>query len=240
MKPSIVCYPQPGKPKAFEVCHAFAAGCGGTVVAETPRELLPGAAVFYGVRPGWRHLWDQAKAEGRDWYYIDNGYFAPGRFYRVARGAVQAAQQSPDHERRRALGIGVKPMRRGGSSILVALQSAEFLATFGGRFDTGQAIVNFARTLEPLPVTVRVKADPRPLLADLASAARLVTLSSNAAVVALLEGVQATALGESVCRQLEDESQDARLEWAARLAASQWTLDEMRSGKAWRDLHRQD
>lgn len=239
MKPSPVCYPQPGKAKAFEVCRAFAAGCGGQVVAETPERLLPGPAVFYGVRPAWRHLWEQAKAEGRDWYYIDNGFFAPGRFYRVARGAVQAAQCRPDPDRLLALGVQPKPMRRGGAAVVVALQSDEFLASFGGRYDTAQAMVNFARAFKPLPLVIRRKDSPVPLLADLARAAALVTLSSNAAVVAALEGVEAVTLGESVCSQLESDSIAARLEWAARLAASQWTLDEMASGRTWRDLHGQ-
>jgi hypothetical protein len=237
VKPSPVCYPQPGKAKALEVCRAFAAGCGGQVVAETPERLLPGPAVFYGVRPAWRHLWAQARSEGRAVYYIDNGFFAPGQFYRVARGAVQAAQCRPDHDRLRALGIRPKPMRRGGATIVVALQSDEFLATFGGRYDTAQAVVNFARAIKPLPLVIRRKDSPAPLLADLTRAAVLVTLSSNAAVMALLEGVEAVTLGESACTQLAGDSVEARLEWAARLAASQWTLDEMATGKAWRDLH---
>lgn len=56
------------------------------------RSLAEGAAAFYGVRPAWRHLWEQARREGRTWYYLDNAWFdvARERYFRVGINAVQS------------------------------------------------------------------------------------------------------------------------------------------------------
>ena len=93
MTRSVTCYPQPGKYKARVICRAFAVGAGGVSLNNIPDALEPGAAMFYGVRPAWAHLWAEAKADGRDWYYADNGYFPMDvAYFRIARNRVQAAQ----------------------------------------------------------------------------------------------------------------------------------------------------
>lgn len=236
------CYPQPGKGKAIEVCRAFAEGCGGRVVEQTPRALLSGAAAFYGVRPQWAHLWTQAKAEGRDWFYIDNSYLGRGEF-RVARNAVQAAQCRPDLARLAKHGITLSPWRKTGGHVLVCLQSEEFMATVAGfTGDIAQAV----RDQTDRPVKVRRKYDTRPLAADLVDCWAVVTWASNCAVEAILAGVPAIVLGESAAAPMAGDGldqieappmPDGREEWAAALAASQWSIEELRSGKAWADLH---
>jgi hypothetical protein len=124
VKHSVTCYPIPGKAKALRLCEAFAAGvraAGGDahVCTEPPRELADGAAVFYGVRPAVAHLWEQAKREARDWYYIDNSYFdaARERQFRVTKNAIQhTGRGASDGRRFRALGIAIGPMRVGGDT----------------------------------------------------------------------------------------------------------------------------
>ena len=138
--PSLTCYPQPGKQLAVDICEAFAAGarrCGvdASVVTETPAKLLPGAAVFYGVRPGWRHLWDQAIAEVRPRFYIDRGYFNRDCYFRVALNRIQAAQCAPSYERLHRFNIWVHPWRENGRRTVVALQSDEFMQSFAGGLD---------------------------------------------------------------------------------------------------------
>lgn len=243
---SVTCYPQPGKGKALEVCRAFAEGCGANgiearVVEQTPRALLPGAAAFYGVRPHWAHLWTQAKAEGREWFYIDNGYLGRGEF-RVARNAVQAAQCRPDFERLAKHGIGLAKWRSSGSHVLVCLQSDEFMTTVAGfTGDIAQAV----RDQTDRPVRVRRKYDPRPLAADLADCWCVVTWASNCAVEAIIAGIPAIVLGESAAAPMAGDgldqieappTPDGREEWAASLAASQWSLEEIRRGDCWRAL----
>lgn len=236
------CYPQPGKAKALDVCRAFAAGCGGRVVEQTPAALLPGTAAFYGVRPQWAHLWTQAKAEGRDWFYIDNGFIGTG-LYRIARNTVQAAQCRPSMARLSELGVSISPWRKTGSHVLVCLQSDEFMATVAGfTSDIAAAVCNQTNR----PVRVRRKGTPRPLATDLAGCWCVVTWASNAAVEAILAGIPAIVLGESAALPMAGDGLDqidapptpgGREEWAAGLAASQWTLDEIANGKAWADLH---
>lgn len=86
-----------------------------------------------------------------------------------------------------------------------------------------------------------------PLSEDLRGAWALVTHSSNAAVEAVVAGYPvvctdqcaASAMGTSDIATVESPRTDGDREaWLAVLAANQWTLGEMRSGKAWRDLNR--
>lgn len=96
-----------------------------------------------------------------------------------------------------------------------------------------------AREVEQAP-------EGRPLAADLADAWCLVTHSSNTAVEAVLDGVPvfttsgdcaARSMGSGDLGRVEDPPMpDGRVAWAARLAANQWTLDEIRDGNCWRSL----
>lgn len=231
-RPDVTCYPQPGKRKAIEVCEAFARGCSGDVVHSVPDRLRSGAAMFYGVRPAWFHLWEQAKAEGRDWFYADNAFLGD-RHFRIARNAVQAAPLPPDYDRLDQLNIEIKPWRRTGRHVLVCLQTDEFMATV--------ARAGMPEILTDRPVKVRRKGSPVPLADDLRDCWCVVTWSSAAGIEAVLAGVPAIALGESVIPygDIEDPPKFDRREWAARLAANQWTLEEMADGTAWINLTRE-
>ncbi len=248
-KPSLVCYAQPEKRKSQRVLQAFAQGCGGAMASTREPRLHAGAAVFYGVRPGWMHLWEQARGEARDWYYIDNAWFDAVReqHFRIARNAVQACTRTPSDGRRfNALGVQIQPWRVQGSRVLVMPQSAEFLATIGGAPDwTAQAVAT-VRQFTDRPIAVRRKNADTPIAADLEGAWIAVVHSSAAAVAALLHGVPivatdpACALAPLATRFEDIESPhrpDDRVAWAERLADSQWTLEEMKAGLAWRSLH---
>jgi hypothetical protein len=246
---SATCYPQPYKRKAIDVCRAFADGApGGRCVEHTPPNLLPGSAMFYGVRPAWQHLWGQAKAEGRDWYYADNGLIpSGGQFFRVAKNAVQAVVPGAiDWRRADALGIAIRPWRRAGRHVLLCLQSDEFMATVCGQPVFNERIGEYIAAVTDRPVAIRRKGDPAPIEAALRDAWCVVTWQSNAAVDAILAGVPAIVLGQSAAApmagtrldEIEDPpARDGRAEWLATMAASQWTLGEMRAGDCWRALN---
>jgi hypothetical protein len=262
VNPSVTCYPIPGKPKALRLCEAFAAGvhAGGgkaEICTEPPAKLQPGAAVFYGVRPAVAHLWEQAKREGRDWYYIDNAYFdvARERYFRVTKNALQcsgAGTVPVDMEWRfGALGLQVQPWRQFGGHIVICPQSDEFMKVVagwtGGWLDQIRAEL---RTLTPRRLVVREKGKGRPLAADLIDAWALVTHSSAAANEAVLAGVPAFVTGRCATgpvsmnqgirsfRRIEERPWgfDARRVWGEILARSQWTLDEITKGDAWKAL----
>ena len=236
----VTCYPANlQKPKALEICRAFAQGviaCGGTAkVCDTiPERLEAGAAMFYGVRPQVAHLWEQAKRENRDYYYADNSYFdsCRERYFRISRNCIQHAgmQRFSDGARMSALGIVIKPWRSGGEYALVCAQSSEFMDV------VAQDHLWLDRTLEKLrrsgePYVLRTKGLNRPFSFDLENASRVITWSSAAAVMALLNGVPVECSPQCAAYGVTD-----RQKWAECLADAQWTLAEIERGDAWRAL----
>jgi hypothetical protein len=240
VNPSVCCYPIPGKPKAARTCEAFAAGvsrCGERVdvYREPPSELGPGAAVFYGVRPSVKHLWEQAKRERRDWYYIDNAYFDPARetYFRVTKNAIQhTGTGESDGSRFAALGLDVKPMRDG-VTVLVCPQSAEFMSAVAGDPGWRERVTRNLKRRYGERVIVREKGAARPLREDLAQAGLLVTWSSAAAVMALLDGVRVMCAPECAATFAGED----RRAWASVLADNEWTLEELAAGAAWRGIN---
>lgn len=195
----------------------------------TARELQPGAAVFYGVRPAWAHLWWQAIEQRREWVYLDNSYFdaARERQFRATRGRIQhTGRGESDGKRFAALGVEVRPMRETGETVLICAQSDEFMETVAA--DPGwlsRVRAGFAAGKHE--VVVRRKGERRPLAQDLARAGLCVTWSSASAVEALLAGVRVMCAPECCATYADD-----RRQWASVLADNQWTLEEMAQGHA--------
>lgn len=229
------------------MCQAFSAGCSGKVSSRIPEILEPGAAAFYGVRPDWLHLWWQAKVERRDWYYIDNAYFdgARERMFRVERKRLQHdGSGHSDGKRLSKLGLHVKPWRTDGTKVLVCAQSPEFMATVAQAPTWLEDTLTRLRELTDRPIAVRHKGDQVPFHWALSDAWIVVTWSSAAAVQALIAGVPVVCAPECAAAPfataIENIERPKRLfgreAWAAVLADHQYTLDEMRSGQAWRAL----
>jgi hypothetical protein len=205
------------------------------MASTTARELEPGAAAFYGVRAPWVHLWEQAKREGRDWYYLDNSYFdcAREQQFRVTKSAIQhTGRGNSDGKRFAALGIKIKPMRTDGENVIICPSTPEFMQVVAQ--DQGwleRVTRNLRKQYGAERVIVRMKQNKRPLLVDLERACLLVTWGSAAAVTALLEGVR-VACAPECCAMYADDRQA----WASVLADNQFDLDEFRDGTAWRAL----
>jgi hypothetical protein len=247
------CYVTPGKRKGLKVMRAFAQGCAGPVSLE-PR-LRPGPAAFYGITAHLKLLIDAAAAGGRDWYYVDNGYFRRGTFWRVTRQALQhGGVGTPDFQRLARLGVRIAPWRRGGRHLLVCPPGEAFcrLSGFDHRRWLAEVLDRLARHTDR-EIRIRVKPTARtpalqPLAADLADCHALVTHMSNAAVEALVAGVPvfatgpcaAAAMGLADLARIERPIHpEDRRQWAAVLAANQWTLQEMRDGTCWRAVSEQ-
>lgn len=219
----------------------------------TVARLSPGNAVFYGVRPGWKHLWDQAAVECRTWFYVDNAWFDPLRekYYRIGVNALQSwSQRESDGRRLREQGVIVHDWKTDGRQIVVCRQSDEYLRLqadwTGGAIGWQQDVLEVLRSVTDRPIKVRIKGADRPLAEDLKTAWALVTHSSAAAVEALLAGVPvcvtdpdcAAARFATPLEAIEDPIfEEGREEWAARLADSHWTIDELRAGAAWKAIH---
>lgn len=248
-------YAGTGKAKARAVCRAFVDGSGGGAVLQPPpRRLRSGAAAFFGVTEATQHLWQQARAERRDWYYLDNAYFdaARGRAFRATRNAVQArGDEAPDWPRYARLGLQIAPWRRGGRHVLVVAQSLTYMRVVAGTRGHWwrDALALLARHTDREIVVRGWRSNKPALAATLHEALRdcwaLVTWSSAAANEALLAGVPvfaagpcaASALALADLRRIESPIYPpGRARWAAALAGRQWTLDELRDGTAWRTL----
>lgn len=216
-------------------------------------ELQPGGAAFYGVRPGWMHLWQQAVADGRQWFWLDNAWFDCTREqqFRIGCNAIQSwSRKASDGKRLARLGVQVQPWRKRGKHIVICGQSDEFMRTVAG-YEKGVSgwrdqMLQELKQHTDRPVVVRDKRTPHPLDVDLRDAWLLVGHSSAAAVSALVAGVPvivtdpACAVSGFSTTFAEIESPDrpeGREEWAARLADSQWSLDEMKNGTTWRMLN---
>lgn len=254
---TVVAYPSPNKAKALMICEAFAAGSGGTV-CDPRKGLQPGAAFFYGVVDETWRIFQQARSEGREWMYCDNAYFDRGRqaYFRVTRNDFQVSTlMRPDYKRMDDIGAKVKPWRETGKHVLVCEQSEAFMRLCGYGLDWTSDVVKALSTHTSREIRVRRWNRDKgkmsaTLKADLADAWALVTHMSAAANEALLVGVPVfvtgacaalpLASGRSVADLANIESPElrgGRSEWAAGLASQQWTTDEIRNGKCWRELN---
>lgn len=226
-------------------CRAFALGCGGDWQLRGP--LRDGPVAMFG-HPSLEPLLRQAQAAGRAWYYGDHGYFGRGQFYRCTRGAMQHAGAAGDADPQRFLrfGIPVKPWRKSGAHIVLCPNSESFLARWGVPNWIDETIAAL-RSATDRDIIVRWKKDVerRPLAADLVDAWAVVTFTSNSAVEAVLAGVPAFCTAPCAAATMSGANlqaieapvmPDGRLEWAARLANNQWTLEEMAAGQLWRAI----
>lgn len=241
---SLVAYCQMDKEKSRRVCEAFAQGCGGSVTSVTEPTLRPGGAAFYGVRPPWLHLWEQARHEGRDAYYIDNAFVDAGRehYFRIGKNAFQSWSREPsDGKRLAALGVQIQPWKRDGRHILICPQSVEFMAMHGNG-DWLSQTVGQVQAHTDRPVILRAKGSTRSLAADFKDAWLIVAHSSAVATEALLAGLPvvvtdplcaAAEFGSTFAEIETPKYPDGRGEWAARLADSQWSIPELKKGIAW-------
>lgn len=243
---TVTCYPIPGKPKAAQICSAFAAGCGGTVV--TDGTLRPGPAMFYGVRPAIMHLWQQCKAEQRDWWYTDNSYFDVVREkqFRITKNALQLSHiGTSDGKRFKALSDPMLPWQKNGSHILVCPQTDEFMTNMVGQPTWAADTVSELSKHTDRPIRVRTKKSTAPLQQDLRGAFCLVTHSSAAAVEALLSGIPVVCTGacgaSPIARRyinlVESPLYAEREPLMNFLADNQWTAEEIRRGVAWESLN---
>ncbi len=240
-------YAVPSERSSPLVAAAWAQGCGGAV--ETADRLRPGPIALFGSPARWG-LIAQARAEGRDWYYADHGYWGRYRYYRVTRNAFQhdgaAGLLRADPVRLEALGVEIAPWRKSGDHVLICPPDQKFAALFG--FDAAAWTANVTAALAAVtrrPLRVRHRATRGPLADDLAEAWCLVTYVSNAAVDAICAGVPAIVTGPCAARAMaatdlravaEPPTPHGREAWAALLASNQWTLDEIAAGQAWRAL----
>lgn len=238
-----------GGQKCQLVSEAFAEGSNSRVVRVSDG-LQAGPVAIYGTMRGSMDIINAARSDGREWYYIDNGYFGRGNYFRVTRGGFQVTHNEQPitlHSVYRHT-IPWQEWRKGGSHILVVQQSSIWYQQHGqiSREAWTERVVTQLSQYTKRKIRLRAKNSKRPLWDDLSNCWAVVTFTSNVAVDAIVAGVPAFVTGESAAKPLalSDLSEieaplrkGKRIKWAATLVANQWSLDEMRDGTCWKALN---
>lgn len=237
--------------------ESFILGSGGQITNYEKVEESMTPVVFRGITKS-KHM--KACAEkGRDFFYIDTGYFGNVRkkfYHRITKNAMQNLGPIIERPFDRLAEIGWHRAKfRRGTNILLCPPSAKAMSCFGLDLD-----VWMDETLATLklhtdrPIIIRLKGSRRDrTTADTMAMALtrdihcLVTFNSIAATEALLLGKPAITLGpnaaQPLCkRRLEDienpyiPSADEIDAWAAHLSYAQFSEADMKNGTAWRVL----
>lgn len=240
------------------ILQSFVQGAGGQISSWSREEFTTTPVVLRGITK--RKQMQACKDAGRDFYYIDTGYFGNGKkktFHRITRNDVQWFGDIVDRpgDRFSNTGVQLKKMRRG-TNILIAPPSQKLLNNYDivleEWLETVQAEI---RACTDRPVVIRTKQgrstrvndDTMEMALD-RDVHCLVTFSSIAAGEALLLGKPAITLGPNAAGPLCSQSLSAienpytptldEVEaWARHLAYCQFTELEMRDGTAWRILN---
>ena len=246
----VICYMNRGG-AGNDVIRAFAESIGARIrYAED--EVFPahGVPVVWGVLRGSDLVLRSAAEHSQYFFYIDHAYFSRGhgKNYRITRNGFEAgAVRKYPSDRIAALGVKLLDWRKGGNSILVCPPTEYFEKAHGCETWLDDTL-KLLRMHTDRPVEVRRKPKAgetvEPLDAALAKSHALVTHSSNVAVEAVIQGTPvfvsptsaAAPVGCTDLSRIESPVYPDRNAWLAHLSYSQFTMDEIRSGEAWRML----
>ena len=240
------------------ILQSFVQGAGGQLSTWSKEEFTTTPVVLRGITK--RKQMEACKAAGRDFYYIDTGYFGNGKkkwYHRITKNDVQWFGPIVDRPSDRLDRTGVRPKKmRSGKNILIAPPSQKLLNNYDIVLEewlsTVQAEIK-KHTDRPIVIrakqgrSTRINDDTIEMALD-RNVHCLVTFSSIAAGEALLHGKPAITLGPNaaapLCSHSISEIENLRIPsldeveaWARHLAYCQFTEAEMRDGTAWRILN---
>jgi len=214
--------------------------------------LVP--AISYGFLRGAETIFKTCEWYGVEWWEIDRGYFKPGHYdgyYRLSRNGLQATYQDIDLPSDRWERLNIKPQewkRERGGYVLVC-PPTEAAAYFHSVQPEAwsERITEEIKQHTDRPIRFRSKGDANntPLAWDIDNAWCVVGFNSNVLLEALIRGVPAisgsvhTTYGGWLRKLIADVE---KTDWQAidrqpllnYLSYCQWTLEEMRSGMAWK------
>ena len=241
------------------ILQSFVQGAKGRISSWNKEEKTTIPVVLRGITK--RKEMAACRAAGRDFYYIDTGYFGNGKkktFHRITKNDVQWFGPIVDRpgDRLATTGVQFTKFRRDGSKILLAPPSQKLLNLYDinleewlektkseiGAYTDREVVVRLkqGRSVRQTTDTMQMA------LAD--DVFCLVTFSSIAAGEALLCGKPAITLGPNaaapLCSHTVAEIENPKIPtldeveaWARHLSYCQFTETEMRDGTAWRILN---
>jgi hypothetical protein len=256
---------EPGETKYKEKGHvydpilqSFIQGCGGRISTWIREEHTTTPVVLRGITK--RNQMAACRAAGRDFYYIDTGYFGNGKrktYHRVTLNDVQNFGPIIDRPHDRLKRIELKLTKfKPGAKILLAPPSQKLLNLYNINLESWlDTTINEIKQHTDREIVVRLKQSRSVRVHDNTMEMALaqdvhcvVTFSSIAAGEALLLGKPAITLGPNaaaaLCSQSLSEIENPKIPtldevtaWAAHLSYCQFTEPEMKDGTAWRILN---
>ena len=241
------------------ILQSFVQGAGGRISNWEKEENNMTPVVLRGITK--RKEMAVCKQQGRDFYYLDTGYFGNGKkktFHRVTKNDVQNFGPIIDRpgDRVAKCNLQLTKFRQDGGKILLAPPSQKLLNLYD--IDLEQWMDQTIATLKQhtdREIVTRLKQgrSVRQTTDTMQMALQqdiwcLVTYSSIAAGEALLCGKPAITLGPNaagmLCSQRLEEIENPRIPtldeveaWTRHIAYCQFTEPEMRDGTAWRILN---
>jgi hypothetical protein len=239
--------------------QSFVQGAGGQISTWSKEENTRTPVVLRGITK--RKQMDTCRETGRDFYYIDTGYFGNGKkknYHRITRNDVQnfgLVRERPS-DRFDRTGVSLKKVRADGSKILLAPPSQKLLNLYDIDLETwlNQTLAEIGAHTDREVVIRRKQGRSTRINDDTIEMALsqdiycLITYSSIAAGEAIMFGKPAITLGPNaaaaVCstsisdiESIKRPNLDEISAWARHLAYCQFTEVEMRDGTAWRILN---
>jgi len=243
-----------------EYVNMFAKGSGGVPVADFDYAASRDPIVIRGILK--HKLMKQCWTDGRDFYYMDSGYFGNNPnpqnpqgwklWHRIVKNDLQHGEiVARPGDRWQRMGITLQP-RRYGRKIVVAVPDAKPCKFYDIDLKAWtEETVSTIKQHTDRPIIVRQRAANRidriatdPLAQMLADDVHaLVTFNSNAATESILLGVPVFTLAPSAAApvglqdlsQIENPrypNQDELYAWASSLAYNQFHVEEMKNGSA--------
>lgn len=241
------------------ILQSFVQGAGGRISNWTKEENNMTPVILRGITK--RKEMAMCKQQGRDFYYIDTGYFGNGKkktFHRISKNDVQNVGPIIDRpgDRVAKCNLQLTKFRRDGAKILLAPPSQKLLNLYDIDLEQwmNQTIAILKQhTDREIVVRLKQGRSVRQTTDTIQMALQqdiwcLVTYSSIAAGEALLCGKPAITLGANaagmLCSQRLEEIENPRIPtleeveaWTRHIAYCQFTEPEMRDGTAWSILN---
>ena len=228
-----------------KICRAFAKGCGGQY---KPVDKAGKNIATYGIKRGS----DKAIKRASTYYYIDHGYFGKGDphradgYYRITKdGFIHNGEGSHSWDRFERFNLKMRPWRERGRYIILVPPSfpvGKFLCWPQDKWikDVKRELKEY--TERPIVVSIKKKGQKfkgSQLEQYFKDAWVVITHTSNVQVDALLAGIPVITTSEfrKIGDLSEVENPPQNRDFLKNLAYNQWTLKEIESGQAWRELN---
>lgn len=244
------------------ILEAFVQGSGGIISSWDKEQYTDNALVIRGVSSSSQQAILHCIETHRDFYAVDTGYFGNHKkkvVHRVTKNALQY-QGIFDFSRTlaRAEQFGYKYKKFSGGSKILIVPPSEKIMNFYNQPSPQQWVEQVTLMLSQYtdrPIEVRLKPSrservtSNTIQSALANDVHcLITYNSIAAVEAVMEGKPAIVLGKNAASPVTENclskvetpfipTQNELDVFMATLAYQQFTVDEMKSGTAWKLLH---